>query len=67
MDLDLSRSKLAFFSPDHCEGKVVYWANDYLELPLTIDPHHMMTIEVELDGKKLVALIDTAADATVIS
>jgi len=67
IDLDLSRSKLALFSPEHCGGKVVYWADQYLEEPLSIDPNGMMTIELELDGKKLTALLDTAVEDTILS
>jgi len=34
LDFDFAANQLNLFSPDHCPGKVVYWANDYAEIPM---------------------------------
>jgi hypothetical protein len=57
---------MSLFSPDHCEGKVVYWAKQYLEVPIRIDHFGMIRFDVELDGKKLVALLDTGASHSIL-
>lgn len=61
IDLDFGHDKLSFISTDHCSGKVVYWpAQALAEVPLRIMNGHYL-INITLDGKRLVAAIDTGA------
>lgn len=66
LDLDILHNKIGLFSPDHCEGKVVYWAKQYLEEPIKIDHFGRIYFEVELDGKKVTAVLDTGAAASIL-
>lgn len=69
LDFDFAAGKFNMFSRDHCEGRVGYWTNQTLE-PIPIirsdDGVHIYTY-VELDGKRVKALIDTGASKTVMS
>lgn len=61
IDMDFGHDKLNFISTDHCAGKVVYWpAQALAEVPLRIVNGHYL-INIMLDGKRLVAMIDTGA------
>ena len=61
LDMDFGNDKLNFISSDHCPGKVVYWHADVVaEVPLRIVNGHYL-INVTLDGKRLIALLDTGA------
>lgn len=53
VDLDLKNARLTLFSQDHCEGQVVYWADDYAVVPFTIDKSGHIAFAMQLDGKKL--------------
>lgn len=70
LDLDFAAHKLAFFSTDHCEGKVVYWPADKIAIVPMRNPGaqrgpgfstERITVPVQLDGKSLDALIDTGS------
>jgi hypothetical protein len=68
IDLDFPAGKLNLFSPDHCEGKVLYWqAKAIAILPIEIMRSGHIYAHVSLDGKPMSALIDTGAGATVVS
>lgn len=61
VDVDFGTDKLRFFSQDHCPGGVLYWQASVVGvLPLTID-RGRVTVPVEIDGKTLIGVIDTAA------
>lgn len=69
LDLDYLNAKVNFFLPDHCEGKVVYWAKDWAVVPLIVreeEPSHIYA-NATLDGHKVKALIDTGASVTHMS
>src|SRR5471032_58992 len=67
VELDFSGGKMNYFSPDHCEGKVVYWpATAGTAVPMRFVDHHL-TLQVTLDGKNLKAEIDTGAPDTTLS
>lgn len=66
IDLDFGHDKLNFISSDHCPGKVVYWQADAVaDVPLRIVNGHYL-IDVTLDGKRLVAMVDTGASRSSI-
>jgi predicted aspartyl protease len=61
VDVDFGTDKLRFFSQDHCPGGVLYWQASAVGVaPITVDAGRI-TIPVELDGKPMTGVIDTAA------
>jgi predicted aspartyl protease len=75
IDLDFGANKLSFFSPDHCEGKVVYWqAQAIAVVPMRVaglssgpySTEHII-IPVTLDGKQVDALVDTGATVNTLN
>lgn len=66
VDFDFAARKLNLFSPNHCEGQVVYWATAYADIPFSLDSNHI-TIPVTLDGQDIKAMIDTGSTRTLIS
>lgn len=55
VELDFKNNKMNLFSKDHCEGKVVYWANSYTALKFKTDLTGHPNFEMYLDGKLLSA------------
>ena len=66
VDLDFAVMKLNLFSPDHCAGKVVYWAGDYVELPFKVSFGNRIQVSVTLDGHDLTAVLDPTSDRSYI-
>jgi hypothetical protein len=68
IDLDFAAKKINLFSPDHCEGKVLYWQPKALAIvPIRVMNSGRIYARVTLDGQGMDALIDTGADGTVIN
>jgi predicted aspartyl protease len=68
VDLDFARKTVKLFSPDHCEGRILYWTPSALAvIPMEVDPSGHITVPVTIDGQRLRALIDTGASATVMN
>ena len=83
IDLDFAGHKLSFFSPKHCEGKVVYWqAGAVAVVPMRnagartapafsaqryTIQTDRLTIPVTLDGKQIDAVIDTGSTNNVLN
>jgi predicted aspartyl protease len=83
IDVDFAAHKLSFFSPKHCEGKVVYWQaeavavvrmrNAGLRTPPAFSSQRYtiqtdrLTIPVTLDGKQIDAVIDTGSTNNVLN
>jgi predicted aspartyl protease len=64
VDVDFGTDKLRFFSQDHCPGGVLYWQASAVGVaPITIDSGRV-TIPIELNGKTVMGVIDTAAMET---
>lgn len=62
VDLDFGANKLGLMSPDHCEGKVIYWpATAVAVVPIWINSDWHIVVPVMLDGVELNAMIDTGA------
>ena len=60
VDMDFVAQKLQLISPDHCEGKVVYWtAPAVAAVPMRLAQDGKAVIFVNLDGKRLEAVINT--------
>lgn len=65
VEIDPAAGRVNFFDQHHCPGHVVYWAPEYNTLTAYVDARSdWLTTEVELDGKKLRAVIDTGASWT---
>jgi hypothetical protein len=60
-ELDFANRKLNFYSPDHCPGAGAYWTRAYTRAPLIRAPRGNLLFPLELDGKKLEAVLSTAA------
>jgi len=69
VDIDFANSKLNLFSQEHCPGKVVYWTNGgYVALPMMVsDISGHIRVPVTIDGKKIMATIDTGASTSIMS
>ncbi len=67
IELDFAGGKMNYFSPDHCEGKVVYWpAAAVAVVPMRFADHHL-NLDVSLDGHHIRAMIDTGAPRTTLT
>ncbi len=65
LDFDFAANKLNIVSQNHCEGKVVYWQAPALAiLPMTINQSGHIVFRMELDGKRVNAMLDTGASNT---
>jgi predicted aspartyl protease len=64
-EIDPAAGVINLFDPGHCPGQVVYWAGEYNSLPMLLEPGtRKLRVDIELDGKKLLAWIDTGAAQT---
>src|SRR5271156_969564 len=62
VDIDFGANKLSLLSPDHCEGKVIYWpASAVAVVPLHILRSGHIVVPVQLEGKTVTAMVDTGA------
>lgn len=66
VEIDPAARKVNLFSPDHCEGKVVYWAPTYTDLPVNVDSHGQIELTMLLDGHEVDAVLDTGAPRTTL-
>lgn len=54
VELDLAHNKLNLFSPDHCPGQGVYWADSAAAIPFGLAvPFGRVVLYGQLDGKQL--------------
>lgn len=61
-DFDFANHMFRLFSPEHCEGKVVYWTHDpYGTVEFRLNEFGQMTVPIMLDGHEIRAMIDTGA------
>jgi len=68
VELDFSAAKFRLFDRDHCPGRVVYWTHEpYAEVPFTRDSGNHMQVQIVLDGKTMVAAIDTGAERSTMT
>jgi predicted aspartyl protease len=67
VDIDFGGSKLSLLSPDHCEGKVIYWpASAVAVVPMRVLRSGHILVPVKLDGKDMSAVLDTGAYTTTL-
>ena len=68
VDLDFGRKTVKLFSPDHCEGRVLYWMPSALAvIPFEREASGHIVVPVTIDGQRLEAVIDTGAASTVMN
>jgi predicted aspartyl protease len=67
VEVDPAAAKVNLFSPDHCENKVVYWAPEYADLPLSVGLHGQIEVTMSLDGRDVDAILDTGAAHTTLN
>jgi hypothetical protein len=60
LDLDFANNKLNFFSRDHCGSEPAYWTRDCLRTALVLAPLGNYLFPVELEGKRVEAVISMA-------
>ncbi|HEY4078079.1 MAG TPA: aspartyl protease family protein [Rhizomicrobium sp.] len=68
VDIDFAKSTLNLFSQKHCRGKVVYWTKTgYIAVRMELDRTGHIRIPITIDGKKVMATIDTGAMTSLMS
>ncbi len=67
VEIDPAARKVRFFSPDHCPGKVVYWAHADVEAPVRVARSGHLYLKMTLDGQPVEALIDTGSPHSLLS
>ena len=67
-DFDFTAGKLNLVSPDHCEGKVVYWTAPAIAIvPMHVAQFGHVIFPMTLDGKRVTVLLDTGATNTAMN
>src|ERR1700712_17272 len=67
VDIDYGTHKMNLISPDHCQGKVIYWqASAVAAIPMTVQDNGHIVIPVTLDGHLTYAMLDTGAAGTTL-
>ncbi len=68
VDFDFAQGKMNLFSPDHCAGKDVSGQSPSLHIfPESIDSGGHITFRMELDGKRVSAMMDTGASTSTLN
>ena len=68
VDLDFGHDKLTLFDPDHCPGRVVYWTQTPVSIvPMQIQNRTHIRIPVMIDGKQIMATLDTGSATSYIT
>jgi len=66
-DFDFGGGKLNIVSPNHCPGRVVYWTGDATAVDFQLDDMGHIRVPVQIDGKALIATLDTGATVSYLS
>ena len=66
-EFDFANGKFSLFEPSHCDGNLVYWTDaDHAEIPFTMPHGPHIIVDVELDGQKMQAILDTGASNSIL-
>ncbi len=65
VEFNFADGKMNLFSPEHCEGKVVYWSTAYVDTPFKLIGDHI-TFDMMLDGDDAETILDTGASTTFV-
>ena len=67
VDIDFGGPRLTLLSPEHCEGKVIYWpASAVAVVPMRVLKSGHIAFSAMLDGKPVSAMLDTGASNTTL-
>jgi len=65
VEFDFAKSRVNLFSPDHCEGGVVYWTQSGgTRVPMKLTPFGQIRVDAELDGEPIPTEIATGLAKT---
>jgi hypothetical protein len=67
IDLDFAHQRLNFFTPGPCEGAGIYWAPGKVTSVKTAAYATVVYVPVTLDGRTIIAALDTSADKTILN
>jgi hypothetical protein len=67
IDLDFAHRKLNTFTPEQCQGAGVYWAPGKATPVKMAAYANVVFVPVNLDGRTIVAALDTTADKTFLN
>jgi hypothetical protein len=66
--LDFAANKIHLIAPNQCGGNVVHWqAPAVAVVPITLDRFGQLTFRMQLDGRRVTAMLDTGASTTVLN
>lgn len=71
IEMDFAGRKLSYFLTDHCPGRVVHWATTGMSFVDFVgwdnnSARRAMTVQVQVDGKDVMAEINTSLSQTVL-
>ena len=68
VELDFAADKIQLIAPNQCGGNVVHWqASAVAVVPITLDRFGQLTFRMQLDGRRVTAMLDTGASDTVLN
>ncbi|HEY1877387.1 MAG TPA: hypothetical protein VGG66_07940, partial [Rhizomicrobium sp.] len=68
VDFDFGHDKLNLFNPDHCPGRVVYWTKGPVSIvPIEIQNRTHIRIPVTIEGKEIMATLDTGSVTSLVT
>jgi len=68
VELDFAAGKIHLIAPNQCGGNVVHWqASAVAVVPITLDRFGQITFRMQLDGRRVTAMLDTGASNTVLN
>jgi predicted aspartyl protease len=68
VDLDFAAKKINLIAPNQCGGNVVYWnAPKVAVVPISLDRWGAISFRMELDGRRVNAMLDTGASNTILN
>jgi predicted aspartyl protease len=63
-DFDFGNKKLNLISQQHCDGRVVYWADAAVVIPFRFSPSRDIVFPITLDGHSFLAILDTGSNTS---
>jgi hypothetical protein len=67
VDFDFNKGAFNLFAQDHCPGKAVYWARDYVSVPFTISGLSHIQFPMQLDGKPVTVTLDSGSPTSFLN
>jgi predicted aspartyl protease len=68
VDFDFGHDSLSLISQDHCPGQVVTWTTTgFIVIPMDVAQNGHVRFPVKIDGKDIMAILDTGSAISLIS